>query len=205
MLPHAAIQRYGFSESDDKEVNSFLQSKFVSYLKKPTSVHPDILLVTLKNAVWSDAQNYEKVKKLYLNSKTQEEQVKLLHALVCTKDIGKIKETLDFCLGPDVRFANVMVAVNAASKNPHGKEIVFRWVLDNWKEFGKRVGGHGGVLLRRFVKIVIPTCGIGHEDEVKEFIRKNKVAGLEKTFEQVWEELEINSAFVKSVLNAKHR
>ncbi|MEO6508508.1 MAG: M1 family metallopeptidase, partial [Patescibacteria group bacterium] len=185
------------SEIKDETIAEFLNNKFKNYLDNPVLLHPDLHQITFSNAVISSDINYEKMKELYLKSTVQEEKVKFLNALGKTQNKKLLIKTLDFSLSPEVKFANVMYAVNSVSNNPVGKEIALDWIINQWDEFGKRVGGHGGVLLRRLVKIVMPVCGVGHEDKVKKFIEKNKIIGLEKTFEQIWEELQINSEFVK--------
>ncbi len=189
------------SQLNDKEVVEFLDKKYDEYLLKPELLHPDLKTAVFQNAVWSHPENYEKIMELYKKSNIQEEKLKFLSALTNSKLEVKIKETLNFCLTSEVRFANVFYALNAGAKNPYAKEVVLDWMIHNWDEFGKRVGGHGGTLLRRFVKIVVPICGIGNEDKVNKFIHENKIPGLEKTFEQIWEELEINSKFVISLKN----
>jgi tricorn protease interacting factor F2/3 len=187
------------SELEDKKTVNFLNTKFEEFLRDNDSLHPDLRGIVYANAVRTNEKNYDKVMELYKKSSVQEEKVKFLSALAKTENKALVKKTLDFCLTPDVRFANAFYALHSASDNPRGKKIALDWMIEKWDEFGKRVGGHGGTLLRRFVKIVIPECGIGEEEKVKKFIENNKVAGLEKSFDQVWEELQINSAFVNKI------
>jgi aminopeptidase N len=186
------------SELDDSKIVSFLNTKFAEYLKNQENLHPDLKMATLSNAVWSNDKNYELVLECYRKSSSQEEQVKLLQALTHSKNEKTIKKALDFCLSPEVRFSNLYAGVIAASKNSYGKKIAFDWLLDNWKELGKRVGGIGGTMLRREVQAILPIAGIGQEQKVKEFIKRKEISGLDKTFKQAWEELQINAAFVKS-------
>jgi aminopeptidase N len=188
---------------NDKKVTDFLNMKFSEYLKNPNSLSADLRVVTYENAVWNSDKNYQVILDLYEKSNIQEEKVKMLNGLIHTKNKELIKKTLDYSLGQQVRFGNVFYILNGATDNMYAKKIVLDWMIQNWSEFLKRVGGHGGTLLRRFVKIVVPECGIGNEEKVEKFLTDRKAAGLENTFEQVREELLINSQFVRKVKERK--
>jgi aminopeptidase N len=184
---------------NDQAVTTLLTKKFNEYLKDEKKVAPDLRGVVFGNAMRSNESNYEKLIKLYEESDIQEEKVKFLSALTQSRNPATVEKVLNYCLGPQVRFGNVFYALHGAAENPAAEKVTFEWMVHNWEEFKNRVGGHGGTLLRRFVKIVIPTCGVGKEDEVRKFLDANAMEGLERTYEQVWEELQINSKFVNSV------
>jgi hypothetical protein len=58
-------------------------------------------------------------------------------------------------------------------------------------------GGIADMLLRRVLKLIVPSFGIGREEEIRKFLDSIKGESLRKTCEQVMEELEIYSRFVK--------
>ena len=149
------------------------------------------------NAVWTNPGNHAKLMKIYEHSEIQEEKVKILNGLIYSKDTKVIIKTLDYCLTEKVRFSNVFYVLSGAADNPFAKQLVLDWLISNWNEFKKRIGGHGGTLLRKFVKIVVPICAIEHPEKAKKFLIENKTSGLEKTFLQVQEELEIHLNFIK--------
>jgi len=53
------------------------------------------------------------------------------------------------------------------------------------------------IILKRVLQAIIPLFAIGREKEAENFLRKNKTVGLEKTTNQVLEQMRINSRFVK--------
>jgi hypothetical protein len=95
-----------------------------------------------------------------------------------------------------VRFAQSVYVVGGLVRNPLAKGYNLDWLISHWKDLEKTGGGMAHMLLRRYLKAIIPFSGIGREDEVKKFFKDNTSESLTKTFEQTWEELEINSNFV---------
>ncbi|MBU3979672.1 hypothetical protein KKE68_08335, partial [Patescibacteria group bacterium] len=67
----------------------------------------------------------------------------------------------------------------------------------NWDVLVANGGGIADMLLRRVLKLIVPSFGIGREDEMRKFLDSIKMVSLKKTVEQVMEELEIYSRFVK--------
>ncbi len=182
---------------DDKEVQVFLKKKFDEHIKDKKPIEPDIRGVVYGGVVWQDNRYYEKILKMYRESSIIEEQVKFLMALGNTKNKRFIKKTLDFALSKEVRFANILYVVVSVSRNPYGKQIVLDWILDHFQEMREKTGGHANTILRRMLKTVIPTCAVGREKEAVMFLRKNKLPGMEKTYEQIEEELTVYSRFTK--------
>ncbi len=181
----------------DKKVAKFLEEQFMLFLKDEKLLHPDLRTVTYAAAVWFDEVNYQVVKNLYKTSSVQEEKAKLLSALGYTKKENLIQETLEYTLSKDVPFSFLPYAISSIARNPFAKEIALNWLVEYWPELVNRSGGLANMLVRRVLQSVIPICGIGREKEVENFLKKNKIKGLEKTVDQIFEELIINSRFVK--------
>jgi len=182
---------------DDRDVSRFVNSQFIGYLKNEKLLHSDLRVVIYSAAVWFDDRNYKVLKKDYEDSPIQEEKLKLLSALGFSKNKIQIKENLLYIMSAKVPFAFLSNAVSSLARNPFAKEDVIDWLMNSWPELVKRSGGLANMLLRRVLQSVIPLSGIGREKETEAFLRKNKVAGLERTVEQVLEELRINSRFVR--------
>lgn len=216
-LAKAALQKTGYEPNDKEDVRmtdlrnvalsaliqtgevdglAYVAMKFKNYLKNNKTLHPDLKSVVYAGAVAADKRYYEKVKQLYLHADAEEERVKLLNALTSAQDRLLLKSTLVFSLSSEVRFSNMLYVLAGASGNKIGKDLVYSWFMKNWEELKSRTGGHSKTILRRLMKIVLPICGIEHEDEVKLFLQKNPIIGLEQTYLQIVEELRINAAFV---------
>ena len=180
---------------DDEKVKQFLSKKFIDFLKDEKSLHPDLRAVVFSSAVWSNESNHRIIKNLYRTSLVQEEKAKFLMALGNSKSKKLIQGTLEYALSKDVPFAFIPYAVNSITRNPYGQEIVLDWLILTWRELVRRSGGLANMLLRRILQAVVPLSGIGRENAIENFLKKNKVAGLERTAEQVLEELRINSRF----------
>ncbi len=194
-LRNAAL--FALSFFDDQTTVKFLNKKFTDYLSKETTLHADLRALTFSAVVWANQKNYPKIVDLYEKNEVQEEKNKLLMALANVKDEILIIKTLDYALTPRVRFGNILYVVFSASRNPYGRKVTFDWLKKNWGELRKRTGGHANTILRRIIKSIIPYC-LGYEKEADEFLKKNKVAGLERSYEQAIEELRINARFVKN-------
>ncbi len=181
---------------EDREVKHFTNKKFISYLENEKSLHPDLRSVIYSSALWFDDRNYIALKNEYEKSIVQEEKAKLLSALGWSKNKLQIGETLKYIMTPSVPFAFLPYAVSSTARNLYAREIVLEWLMMNWSKLLERSGGLATMLLRRILQSVIPICGISREKQVELFLRKNKVAGLGRTIEQVLEELRINTRFV---------
>ncbi len=186
---------------EDPNVKKFAHDQFLNYLKNEESIHPDLRSVIFTSAIWFDERNYQVIKKDYEKSHVQEEKAKFLGALGFSKNKAQIKETLQYILSQKVPFAFLPYGISSIARNPYAREIALKWLMKNWPDLVKRSGGLVNMLLRRVLQAIIPISGIGKEKEVVDFLKKNKTKGLEKSIDQVLEELRINAKFVKLYKN----
>jgi len=182
---------------DDGEVSAFILKKFTGFISGNKTIEPDLRGIVYSGVVWHNEVYYETVKKMYMRSHVIEEQVKLLMAMGNVKSPKHIKKTLDFALSSEVRFANILYVIVSVSRNPYGKNVVFGWVKENWKELNSRTGGHANTLLRRILKTVIPVSCAHNETEALAFLDENPTSGLEQTYKQIKEELRVYARFMK--------
>jgi len=188
---------YTLSLFDHHQTKQFVLEKFSQFALDTHSLHPDLRGSIFALAVWSDDSHYDTVLTYYRNSDIQEEKAKYLHALGNTKNKKLLSDTLDYCLSPEVRFTHIFYVLSAVCRNPYGTELTLDWLFANWETVLITSKGIAHMILRRILQMVIPVCGIGREEEVEQFMKKYQTKSLEKTFEQIWEELQINSKFVK--------
>ncbi len=194
-LRNTALRISAFFEEGN--VVKFDLDMFRKFLKDQKLVSTDLWPVVFAGAVESDKANYQKVINLYEKAQSQEEKVKFISALGYSRDKTFLQSTLDYSLSPKVRFVNSLYPIASVSANPQGRSLAFSWLVKNWEELVRRTGGHSTTLLRRILKLIIPDGGLGQEQKVKEFLSTHPIAGLERTYKQVLEELEINTRFTK--------
>ncbi len=190
---------------EDVDVSKFVANKFADYLKNESSLHSDLRAVIFSSAVRINDNNYEIVKNLYRASKIQEEKAKFLIALGNSKNKKLISDALAYTLNPEVPLAFLPYAISPIGRNKDAKELAYQWLLKDWEKMLKLSGGLANMLLRRVLQTIVPTCAIGKEKEIEEFLRKNKEKGLERSVEQVLEMLRVNSRFVKNNSDANLR
>ncbi|MBI3366119.1 M1 family metallopeptidase [Candidatus Roizmanbacteria bacterium] len=90
-----------------------------------------------------------------------------------------------------------------ASANPNAKEVTYRWLVDNWEKILEKLGLVTVLYMRKTLKFIIPECAIGKEQEINLFLQEHTIAGLDKTYAQVLEELEVNVKFVRRYRQSK--
>lgn len=188
---------FSLSILNHKETLRFGSEQFLTFLEDEKSLHQDLRGVVYGLAVWGDDENYHKVLDLYRKSNIAEEQVKFLSAMCRTRNETLLSKTMDFSMSKDVSYANITYIFASLSRNPYARRLSIDWLIGNWDTLVANGGGIADMLLRRVLKLIIPSFGIGREEEVREFLDGIKSVNLKKTVEQVMEELEIHSRFVK--------
>lgn len=188
---------YVLSLFDHKETFIFVKEQFKAFLGDEASLHQDLRATIYGLAVRGSDQNYEIALDLYRKTTIKEERVKFLSALAVTKNKKLLKRTLDFSLSDEVSFSDIVYIFASASRNPQAIDLVGDWLMENWDTLVKNGGGIADMLLRHILKLVVPVSGVGREDKLKKFLFGVKNVKLEKTFEQVIEEMEVYSRFVR--------
>ncbi|MBU4099026.1 M1 family metallopeptidase, partial [Patescibacteria group bacterium] len=180
-----------------KETLKFGREQFLAFLSDEKSLHQDLRGVVYGLAVWESDVNYAKVLDLYRKSTIQEERAKFLSALCRTKNEILLRKTMDYSLSKEVSYSNIIYFFAALSRNLYARRLSIDWLIANWDVLVANGGGIADMLLRRVLKLIVPSFGIGREDEMRKFLDSIKMVSLKKTVEQVMEELEIYSRFVK--------
>lgn len=176
---------------------NFARVKFSAFFADEASLHPDLRAVIYGLAVWDNDENYQKVLDLYRKTTVQEERVKFLSALARTRNEELLKKTLDYSLSEEVSYANIIYIFASLSRNPYARRLSIDWLIKNWDILVVNGGGLADMLLRRVLKLIVPSFSIGREQEISEFLGRKKNVSLKRTFEQVAEELIVYSRFVK--------
>jgi tricorn protease interacting factor F2/3 len=188
---------YALGLFGDAETEQFALEKFQAFLSDETSLHSDLRGTIYALAVWAKDENYSKVLELYKQTPIQEEKAKFLSALARSKNRTLLLQTLDYALSTEVSFSNLVYVFSSLSRNPYAKDLAIDWIRSHWDVMVQSGGGMGDMILRFVLKYIIPQFGVGREDLVYEFLGGVKGVSLQKTFEQLKEELEIHSRLVE--------
>jgi ERAP1-like C-terminal domain len=188
---------YALGLFGNEETQLFALEKFQAFLSDEMSLHQDLRGTIYALAVWAQDENYGKVLELYKNIQIQEEKVKFLGALARSKNKTLLLQTLDYTLSSEVSFSNLVYVFSSLSRNPYAKDLTVDWIRDHWSVLVQNSGGMGDMILRYILKYIIPQFGVGREQLVYDFLDSMKETALQKTFEQIKEELKIHSKLVQ--------
>lgn len=188
---------FALSLFNHKETLEFGREQFSAFFADEKSLHQDLRGVVYGLAVWEDDRNYHKVLDLYRKSTIAEERAKFLSALCRSRNETLLRKTMDYSLSTEVSYSNIIYFFAALSRNPYARRLSIDWLIANWNTLVANGGGIADMLLRRVLKLIVPSFGIGREEEIRKFLDSIKGENLKKTCEQVMEELEIYSRFVK--------
>lgn len=183
----------------DVEVAEKASHLYKKFLKKPTSLPPDLIESVCSVAAWNGGiKVYSDLIRMYKVAKTAEEKIRFLGAVSSSGDKTLLKNLLDFAMTPAVRPQNVHLPVMRIAANPHGKKILWPWLRQNWKTLKHKIG-HGNPLVNRIISSIPSAVDPSMEQEVRRFFRENPSPGAERTQTQVLERIRINYNFLKSV------
>jgi aminopeptidase N len=188
---------YALGLFGNEQTYQFALDKFAAFLEDESRLHQDLRGTIYALAVWAADENYGKVLELYKKTEVQEEKAKFLAALARTRNRTLLLQTLDYALSTEVSFSNTVYIFSSLSRNPAAKDLTVDWIRGHWEALVQSGGGMAEMILRYILKYTIPQFGIGREKLVEEFLGSVKGVGLQKTFEQIKEELEIHSRMVE--------
>ena len=178
-----------------EDIKTFIQKKFDNFLLDEMSLHPNLKEIVYLLAVRIDTNNFNKLLDKYFKSNNQEEEINILKSLGSVQDIKMIKNTLEMLLSDKVRFNYITYGILGFSENFMSYDIVFKWIHDNWERIKASSNGMSQQILRNILQVSLPFICLNNMNEAKIFLQQKRELGLNKTFDQVLEELEINHNF----------
>ena len=182
---------------NDIRVTKEAAKQYKKILMSSKSIRPDIVEPVCSIAAWNgDAAVHSHLANMYDTADTVEEKLRFLGAMCGFKNKNLLKKTLDFSLTSSVRSQNMQLPIIKVSMNPHGRKILWPWLVKNWKKINGKVG-HGNPLFNRIVASISRVADSEMTDEIKQFFKDNPAPGTERTQTQVLERIRINSAFLK--------
>ncbi len=185
----------------DNEIISEAENRFKKFLKRPSSLHPDIQEPVFSVVAWNgNSGTHARLISLYKKAKTMEEKLRFLSALCNFQDERLILKTLDFSQTPNVRSQNMQLPIMRVSANPYGRRILWPWLKKNWKKLSRKVG-YGNPLFNRIVASIAQVSDESMINDIRRFFKDNPVPGTERTQQQTIERIRIYSKFLKEIQN----
>ncbi len=181
----------------DRETMEQTKIRFVKYLVNRESLVPD-----LRRAVYGIIASiggplmHTNILRLYQEASLQEEKERLLGALGEFQDRELLLKTLNFFLTPEVRSQDVYIALRTIAKNPHGRDLTWQFVKEQWDKFHKMYDK--GKLLGRVISAVCsPLASLDDEADVRSFFEAHPVPNAKRTIEQALESIRVNARWLE--------
>jgi len=87
-------------------------------------------------------------------------------------DSEGLARALGEMFAPGIRLGDSMYLLIHVARNPNGRAAVWEWMTKNLREYERRT--QGSYLLALTLQFVIPAAGLGREEEVREFFRREE-------------------------------
>lgn len=186
---------------EDKEVLLEAKRRFKTFLKNPSSLHPDLREVVYSLvAMNGDNTIHNQLIHRYKKTFDQEEKLRFLVGLCHFRTEKLLLKTLKFSLGKDVRSQNISLPILRISSNPYGKRIMWPWMKKNWKQLSKKFG-FGNPMANKIVASISLVADSSMQKEIRQFFRENPVPGTERTLAQTLERIRIHTALLNKIRN----
>ncbi len=136
-------------------------------------------------------QEYEIILKLFYKATLEEERDRLLRALCLFPDKKLIRQTLTLAFGHNMHGQDSLKAINFVLSNKFGRSLAWEYLKSEWETIVERFGG--GHLYNRFIEPLDIFNEKEKAEEIKNFFAKRDRTGLERTINQVVEQIESNA------------
>jgi puromycin-sensitive aminopeptidase len=172
-------------------------ARFNRYVRDPQAVHPDLRSTILNLAAFGgDRSTYEALREVEQRATLQEEKLRALIALTHFQQQDLLRDTLDLSLSPVVRSQDTIRVVAGVAANPHGRDLAWEFVQENWQEFDRRYGGGGFLIVRLIESVTSSFTTLTKEREVAEFFLAHPVPAATRTVQQCLERIRINTRWL---------
>ena len=195
LLRSTALAQLGHFEDDETLAEA--RRRFDAYTEDPSNLPADLRVAAFAmSAQRGDRDLYDTMWNLEKSASLHEEKLRFLRALSGFPEPELIQETLDRSLNEDhVRSQDTISVMIATASNPHGRELAWRFLKDNWDEFDRRYG-EGGFAIMRLVSIAGVFTTEQKREEVRDFFGAHPVPSAERTIRQVLERMSNNIAWL---------
>jgi puromycin-sensitive aminopeptidase len=223
LLRHTAQQLGWKPKTDEEHVTALLRSLLVGALVKHSDsnavaearrlwkaelegtdrVPADLRLAVMSSVVQHGSEtDFETVLGAYANAPMDEERVRCIRALGCTRDTAKIRWLLDWGLDrSQVKSQDAIYVYSTLAANTHkGRQAAWSYLRENWPVFYQRFG-KGNFLLSSFVSSILRDFSTEEmASEAEEFfnaVPEKERESILRTIQQSVERIRANAAWRK--------
>jgi len=178
----------------DANLSRDLAEKFTTY----DEVDPDLRgAVAMAFALTEGSAGYEALHEKMKKVESNADKVRILHALVSFTQSTAVEKTLNLLLSGEVNLGDIAGAVIRASRNPHGREVTWRWLLSHLMDLHKIY--EDSVYMSRIMEETIPMVGLGRIEEVERELSSRSIPEAERGIKKGLELLRIYSTFIRRI------
>ena len=159
----------------------------------------DIRSAVYSTYAWNGgAKEAEKLRSMYLSSKTSQEKHEILVAMSIHKQPELELKTLDFSMSGKVRLQDKFFVPSIVGTSPAGKDVIWKWISGNWKEL-LEMYDQGTHMLMRIVSSLSMQSDKTTRDQIMAFFSKkeNMRDDIRRTVRQTLELIDANIAFME--------
>lgn len=180
------------SFAEEKQIIEKGLEYFSKLLTQSDLIHPDIKgsIYTLAARV-GNSQTYNSLIKIYSNTQSPEEKVKILSSLYKFNNLDVLKESLNFSLTKNVRIQDLRTIFGSINSNPLIRPIYFPWIKENWLKLEHFKRTHF-VFMGLLESLITTYATKEKEKEIKQFL-ESKHTGYNKTKANAFEIMQINT------------
>lgn len=180
----------------DKKIIKEAQTLFAADKKGSIKLSSDLRgMVYVLVCENGGAKEYDYFLKKYKTEMFQEEKDRILRALCAFKDKTLLNNILDFAFTDNVKAQDSFKVVAFVMGNPYGRELAWAKVKKEWSSIVKKFSG--GHLFTRFVKPLAVFTSEKEAVKIDEFFKTHESKGLERTIQQVLEQIKSNAEWKK--------
>jgi len=188
IITHAVM--YG-----SEDAAGFARSKFSS-LQGGEGIHPDIMKSIMRvGALNGTDETFTWLVQRFKSSESEHERINILTALGSFSQKTLIEKTQEYIL-TGVPDRNKFIPIAYLALNPHAIPCMWEWYVSHVPTLEQLHPVH----YERIIEAIVPTCGIGKEQQVRAFfedyMRQRDKA--EDVIELALEKLEVNSRMGRS-------
>jgi len=197
LLRGAVLRRLG--TGGDAQVVEEAKRRFARYLEDSSSLAAD-----LKSAVFEivlangDQSVHDSMIKLYQKAETADDRTRIVRLLPEQPTEALSRKALEFSLSPEVRDQDRFMAFYSIHGVPHGTQLAWDFLRENWDTYLKKFPKGSAILTRIIGKSTDSFTVADKAKEVEKFFEEHPYAAAERTVRQSIESILARASWLDS-------